>query len=306
MSGLLHSPQLAAALAGDPIVLVDAGARGEPDPPWAGLGPDVLSIIGFEPDADECERLNARAPAGRRYLPIALWSQEGEIEVHIAATPSCSSVPAPNAELLARFAPAHVDPRRTTATVAYPARTLDSVLEAEGLRADVLKVDVQGAEGEVLIGAARALRSEIDVAIVETWTAEVHAGQLLTGDILGLARDAGLSLFDVSVAAAWGRRSTGDRDLGGKHQVVGLDLLLIRDPADWPAGAAPARRARAAAVAEAFGFPEVALELVNDQPALRDVLLAAGAERLRRRRDPRTRVGRLLGRGTPDFAPLHA
>jgi FkbM family methyltransferase len=306
MSGLLTSPALRDALAGEPIALVDAGARGEPDPPWAGLGADVLSITGFEPDAGECERLNAAAPAGRRYLPVALWSQEREIDVHVAATPSCSSVLPPNAPLLARYAPAHVDPRDTTALASYPARPLDAVLAEHGLRCDVLKIDVQGAEGEVLRGARETLRDQVDIAIVETWTTEVHAGQLLTGDVLALAHAAGLSLFDVSVAAAWGRRSTGDLDLAGKHQVVGLDLLLVRDPADWPPGAPLARRARCAAVAEAFGFPDVALELIGDRPALRDVILDGA----RRRRERRGRLAamrrRLTGDTSSDFAPLHA
>jgi FkbM family methyltransferase len=306
MSGLLASQALRGALEGEPITLVDAGARGALDPPWAGLPADVLHVVGFEPDERECERLNAAAQPGRRYLPVALWSDEREVDVHVAATASCSSVLPPNAPLLARYAPAHVDPRDTTAIASYPARPLDAVLSQHGLRCDVLKVDVQGAEGEVLRGARETLRDQIDVAIVETWTTEVHAGQLLTGDVLALARAAGLSLFDVSVAAAWGRRSTGELDLAGKHQVVGLDLLFVRDPADWPVGAPLPRRVRCAAVAEAFGFPDVALELVADQPELRDVILD-GARHRRERRGRLAAVRRRLSRDTtPDFAPLHA
>jgi FkbM family methyltransferase len=306
MTGLLGSSELAAFLRGNPIQLVDAGARGEPEPPWNGLDPGVLEIIGFEPDADECVRLNAAAPAGRRYLPVALWSADGEIDIHVASTPSCSSVLPPNADLLSRYAPAHVRPRDTTAVVSYPARPLDGVLADHGLACDVLKVDVQGAEAEVLRGAQRSLRESIDVAVVETWTVEVHRGQDTTGAVLGLAAEAGLSLFDVGVAAAWARRSTTGGDLGGKNQITGLDLLLLRDPADWPADAPDARKAKAAAVVEAFGFPEVAAELLADIPPLREVVLAAGRERLRARRDPLTRVRRLLGRGTPEFAQLHA
>ncbi len=306
MRTLLHDPAFAAAVAGRALVLVDAGARGELDPPWAGLGPEVLTVVGFEPDAEECRRLQDAAPPGRRYLPVALWSHDAEVQVHVAATPSCSSVHPPNERLLRRYADPHVRPRDTAAVERYPARPLDAVLDEQDVRADVLKVDVQGAEAEILRGAARALRETIDVAIVETWTVEVHRGQGRTHDVLALAADAGLSLFDVGIAAAWERRSADGLDLVGKRQVVGLDLLLIRDPADWPADADPVRRAKAAAVAEAFGFPDVALELLPSEGPLREAVLAGAAER-RAARDSRwRRVRHLLGKSDPAFASLHA
>lgn len=306
MTGLLHDPAFAAAIAGEPLVLVDAGARGRLDPPWEGLGAEVLTVVGFEPDADECRRLEAAAPAGQRYLPVALWSHATEVDVHVAATPSCSSVHPPNAELLRRYADPHVRPRDTASVARFPAQALDDVLDEHGLRADVLKVDVQGAEAEILRGAARALRETVDVAIVETWTVEVHRGQGRTHDVLALAADAGLSLFDVGVAAAWDRRASAGLDLAGKRQLVGLDLLLIRDPADFPAEAGPVRRAKAAAVAEAYGFPDVALELLPDGGPLRDAVLAGAAERRAARGSRLRRVRGILGRPGPDFAPLHA
>jgi len=306
MSGLLTSAPLAAALAGDPIRLVDAGARGEPDPPWRGLDPGVLEIIGFEPDAAECDRLNAAAGRGRRYLPVALWSAEQEVEINVAATPSCSSVRAPDLRLLERYAPPHVDPRRTTSVVRYPARTLDAVLAEHGLGCDVLKIDVQGSESDVLQGATQTLAREVDVAIVETWTVPVHSGQGTTAEVLELAAAAKLSLFDIGIAAAWERRASAGFELAGKRQITGLDLLLIRDPADWPSDAPLPRRAKAAAVAEAFGFPDVAYELVGDEATLREVVLDAAQQRAAGRRGAMNRVRRVLGRVGPEFAPLHA
>lgn len=305
MSALLASPLFAERVAGDPLVVVDVGARGELQPPWDTVSPEALRVIGFEPDREECQRLNESAGADARYVPAALWSGPGEVDVHVARTPSCSSVHPPNAPFLARYAPPHVEPRDTLTVARYPSATLDGVLDAERVRCDVIKVDTQGAEREILQGAERVLREDAFAAIVETWTVPVHAGQGLTGDIMQLAHEAGLSLFDVAVAAAWERRSAADRNLGGKRQIVGLDLLFLRDPADWPAGAPETRRIKAAAVAEAFGFPDVALELLDGERALAAIVLAAAAERTRPRRLGRLRS--VLGRG-PDtpFAPLHA
>ena len=257
---LLFSAPLAAHLRGEPIRVVDAGARGELDPPFSLLPAELVGIIGFEPDADECERLNAGAGPNGTYFPVALWSEEARVPIHVAAVESCSSVHPPNEPVLSRFAPAHREPRRTVSTVDFPAMTLDAALASAGLDADFLKVDVQGSEFEVLTGAAETLSKQICAAIVETWTAEVHRGQRLTGDVLRLMADHGFELVDVSVAAGWTR----DRpeNLTGKAQVTGLDLLFLRDLRARPAAAAT-KLVKQAAIADVFGFPDIALDTLD-------------------------------------------
>lgn len=304
MSMLLASAAFASRVRDEPLVLVDVGARGDLQPPFDAIAPAALQVIGFEPDADECARLNT-LPGSARYLPVAVWSRAGVVDVHVARTPSCSSVHPPDAGLLARYDRAHVMPRDTVSVVRYPTTTLDAALDEAGLRADVVKVDTQGAEREILQGAAATLRDDVLALIVETWTVPIHAGQGLTGEIMQMAADAGLTLFDVDVAAAWTRRSHANRALGGKRQIVGLDLLFLRDPTAWEVAESAVRRAKGAAVAEAFGFPDVALELLAADAELSAVVLAAAAERVRRHRFGRLR--RLLGQNrTEHFASLHA
>jgi FkbM family methyltransferase len=309
---LIHSSEFARATAGSPLTLVDVGARGDLDPPWNAIPPPALQVIGFEPDVEECARLSARAPRNRRFLPIALWSQQTEVEVHVAATPSCSSVHPPNDALLRQFATEHGDPRTTRATVRYPARTLDESLEAEGVSCDFLKIDTQGSEWEIVCGASRTLKDHALGALIETWTAEVHRGQRLTGAVMSQMHELGFQLFDVGVAAAWRRRRDAQMPLMDKAQVVGLDLLYLRDPSSMidPRGS-ELQALKAAALAEVFGFPGFALELLEsaetaDWTASRDVILAAA----RARRAPAARARRLFrrlwSRQSGDFAPLHA
>jgi len=311
---LIHSPEFARASLADPLTLVDVGARGALDPPWDSIAPSALRVIGFEPDSEECARLSADAQANRQFLPVALWSQEGEVVVHIAASPTCSSVHPPNQGLLSQFAREHGDPRATTATVRYPAHALDDALESVGARCDFLKIDTQGSEWEILSGASRTLTEQALGVLIETWTAEVHRGQQLTGAVMSRMHEVGFQLFDVAVAAPWHRRADLRLPMMGKAQVVGLDLLYLRDPSKLDLGQAgdELRVLKAAAVAEVFGFPGFALEVLQNVAtadwtrAAQDIIVAAA----RGRRAPAARARRLYrrlrSRPSGDFAPLHA
>jgi FkbM family methyltransferase len=304
----LFSDAFRGAVAEDPLLLVDVGARGGMEEPWRSLPPEVLRVVGFEPDAAECDRLNASAPPGCSFLPVALWDSERDVEVHVAEVPSCSSVHPPNAELLAAYRPEHATPRETRAIASYPATTLDQAVAEHGITCDMLKVDTQGSEGEILRGGADAIGRDVLCAVVETWTVPVHSGQALTGDVLRFMADAGMTLFDVSVAAAWQRQLPDDVELEGKRQVTGLDLLFLR--ASRPAGA-ETRLLKLAAIADVFGFPDLALQLLADSSstearALSEAVIA-GARPVERR--PAGLLDRLRRRpppAEPEFAPLHS
>jgi FkbM family methyltransferase len=300
------SPEFADLVREDPIVLIDVGARGELEEPWRLMDPATVQVIGFEPDHEECARLSHADPA-RRYLPVALWSTDTDVDVHVAAYPGCTSVHPPNAALLERYAPEHVEPRTTTAVARYPARRLDDVLREEGIVCDVVKIDTQGSEGEVIRGATEALRRDAFAVLVETWTVEVHRGQALTGDVMRELADLGFSLFDVGVAAAWTRRAAAGVDLVAKRQVTGLDLLMLKDPG--PEGST-LDRVKWAGIADGYGFTDYALEiLASDRSIEADAMRAAvlrGAAPAPARAPRRGPFGRRTGVAEESpFASLH-
>lgn len=83
-----------------------------------------------------------------------------------------------------------------TAT-ALPMRTLDDVLAAAGSRAyQLLKLDVQGAELDVLRGAPRALR-DVEVLVSELSLVPYNKGAPLIADVVGAFQQLGFSLFDI-------------------------------------------------------------------------------------------------------------
>ena len=61
----------------DPVTIVDVGARWGFNPEWEVFG-KCLRVYCFEPDEEECRRLNATAAKTVRYIPFALGRSEGE------------------------------------------------------------------------------------------------------------------------------------------------------------------------------------------------------------------------------------
>jgi FkbM family methyltransferase len=178
--------RLLLARCGRRFSLVDVGARWGINDRWARIG-DVVEALCFEPDVQECDRLNAGRPSNVRYLPFGLADGEAVRDFHVTAEPACGSLYPPVAALyehyppLAGMTPAH--------TIRVPCRRLDDVLAAEGIASvDAIKLDTQGAELAILQGATRALAT---CALVDV---EVEFNPLYGG--LGLFCDVDRHLRD--------------------------------------------------------------------------------------------------------------
>jgi hypothetical protein len=87
-------------------------------------------------------------------------------------------------------------PEREAGVIAVKTRTLDSFLEELGQdRVDMIKVDVEGAELEVIRGARETLRKNPDVVLL----LELHPLMGVNpAEVCDFLRDLGLSLFQMS------------------------------------------------------------------------------------------------------------
>jgi len=263
-SRFIFSRLFNAIIKSDPLVLADAGARGELQYPWRGLKDSSVFVLGFEPDKEECKKLNQQKVKNRIYLPTALWSLEGTINIHISKNPGASSVYPPDMDFIKRYCGEHWEARITDKVVEVKCTTLDKVLEDRKSDCDFLKIDTQGSEFEILSGAAGSLKEKVFGVLVETWTSEVHKGQRLSGDILVFMKNMGFSLFDINIAAAWRRRIEKNLKLFGKRQVIGLDFLFFKDADKFIEGEKKLSKViKAAAISDVYGFPGYALELLN-------------------------------------------
>jgi FkbM family methyltransferase len=140
------------------MTAVDIGAmllEGQIDPLTRLIELGRLRVIGFEPQAAECEKLNALGRPGRRYLPYAIANGERR-KFYVTNTGMTSSLLRPNlgfaklfnnlAELMQVVATSDVDTVR-----------LDDVAEIREQGCDLLKLDTQGSETEILAHASKIL-----------------------------------------------------------------------------------------------------------------------------------------------------
>mmetsp|Transcript_15754 Transcript_15754/g.28711 ORF Transcript_15754/g.28711 Transcript_15754/m.28711 type:complete len:334 (-) Transcript_15754:173-1174(-) len=152
------------------LVVVDVGAMllDEAEDVWVPLlrGEHCEKVFGFEPNADECNKLNTEMAARQaasskdtcecQFLPYALGDgSPGEFKV--CSAPMTSSMLEPNIPLLRRFMQLE---EVTTVVSRSPVKTwqMDQLMHAKGQRVDYLKLDVQGYELAVLQGAKETLK----------------------------------------------------------------------------------------------------------------------------------------------------
>lgn len=186
----------------------------------------LCHIVGFEGIAAECERLNRGARPGARYFPH-LIGDGAERDFHVTNVPMTSSLYPPNSDLLRQFN--YLD-ELTRVVETHRVRTirLDDVAEAEDT--DYLKIDVQGAELDVLNGGPRTLDAAV-VVHIEVDFVPLYAGQALFGDVDVELRRHGFLLHrfhEIAGRAFW--PLVADNDVNkALSQSLWADAVYVKD-----------------------------------------------------------------------------
>ena len=106
----LGSMELCRILADLPMTCLDIGARGGFTSDLLPLAPSV-NAVGFEPDPEECERLNRAAAKDKgawrtlRFIPTALGDTNGVGTLHFYRQRGCSSLLQADTTLAQSFLP---------------------------------------------------------------------------------------------------------------------------------------------------------------------------------------------------------
>ncbi|MBX3379775.1 MAG: FkbM family methyltransferase [Phycisphaeraceae bacterium] len=153
------------------------------------LRPGRTTVTGFEPLVSECESLNASAPPDHKFLPYCIGDGT-ERTFYITNTGFTSSLYEPNTELLRAFNNLE-ELTRVVRTVPIQTVRLDDVAEIGDVH--FLKLDVQGAELDVLRNAERVLKSTM-LLHCEVEFLEMYKGQPLFGDVHAFLRTQGFML----------------------------------------------------------------------------------------------------------------
>lgn len=194
------------------LVVVDVGCRwGFADPFINHL--DIFRLYGFDPDKEECERLEQQYATDRvTLIPLGLADHEGKSKLHLTNEPACSSMYEPDVHLTENY-PA-LDCARKVNEQEMAHTTLDLWATSSGIEyVDHIKIDTQGSELLVLKGAGNLL-SKVRTLELEVEFNPIYRDQPLFADVDTFLRQHGFVLWKLTNLVHYGQHGENTMELG--------------------------------------------------------------------------------------------
>lgn len=188
--------ELAAHLLGERTrTVLDVGARWGTSGAWYRLSP-LAKVVGFEPDEEECARLNQTAGPHERFVAIALGAARETVTLHVTREPGCSSIYPPDLSVAQRYA--GLDVMTPVRTVTLDTTRLQDWAREDGCTDQIafMKLDVQGYELNILQGAGPTLDRCLGLE-VEVEFNPLYEGQPLFADVDQFLRARGFALWRI-------------------------------------------------------------------------------------------------------------
>lgn len=237
---------------------------------WEIFAPQ-LTIYGFDADTDACDAANANLEAREiswveKHIPLALSNHSAEATLYVTQHPMCSSLYAPNEPYIERFERlsefANLD-----FTLEIETTTLDAFCQQEEIEAvDFLQVDVQGADLQVLQGAAQLLERSVLAIQIEVEFSHIYKHQPLFADVDTHLQARNFTLFDLIPAHRVRARSPLKSQAHPGQLLWGEAFYfrdLIRQDVDLTRFKTPEQLFKLACIADVMHFTDYALELLE-------------------------------------------
>lgn len=182
-----------------PLVIVDVGCRWGFADKFIVENDDVeMKIYGFDPDAEECKRLENIYSEQKNItlVPVGLAEELEEKVLYLTKEPACSSLYKPNTRLTQKY-PA-LDCAKEVEQITVNVSTLDIWAKEEKLNyIDYIKIDTQGAELSILKGGENIL-STMRFLEIEVEFNPIYDGQPVFSDVDHYLRKHGFVLWRFS------------------------------------------------------------------------------------------------------------
>jgi len=194
------------------LTALDVGARGGFDTLLTPIA-DIVDFIGFEPDKVEVKRLEdaslSKEPwASIRYLPLALGNKSDSRLLYVTQSPGCSSLLQPSVDMYSRYGREELFTVIGTTVVATVPLD-DAAREYSFQDASYLKIDIQGAELEVLKTGHKLLSDSIVAIRSEVEFQQIYKDQPLFRDIDNFLSEQGFHLVDFHQPVTWPLQTSG-------------------------------------------------------------------------------------------------
>jgi FkbM family methyltransferase len=207
--------------------VVDIGANpiGSAPPYRQMLEKRLCRVIGFEPQPEALDALNAHKGDLETYLPYVVGDGTSTT-LKICRASGMTSLLAPDAPVLRHF-PGFSEWGQVLREIPVTTRRLDDIVEIDAI--DFLKVDAQGAELTILRNGADRLAGAIAVQ-AEVSFIPIYQGQPAFGEIDAELRGAG---FVPHTLAAVNKRMIAPMVAQSPHaalnQLLEADIVYVRD-----------------------------------------------------------------------------
>jgi FkbM family methyltransferase len=272
-------PLLNKLLAATRIVGIDIGARGGFTTDLAPIAA-AMEAIGFEPEQEECERLNAQAKVDTgafrslRYVPTAVGRAAEQRTLNIYRARGCTSLLTGNSDFAKLFA--REDYFILDGQVDVKVERLDDAAQRFGFTdCDYMKIDIQGAELEAMQSAPNLVSNALLAIRSEVEFAPLYVDQPVFADVDAELRGRGFMLARFVQMHSWrrGTRVRNDRRAPGaaplsEGQLIHGDALYFRRPETMPCAtdADQDRLIRLGLLAFAYGHLDITATLFATEP----------------------------------------
>lgn len=277
-------PHLNKLLAETRIVGIDIGARGGFTTDLAPIA-SAIEAIGFEPEQEECERLNAQAKTDSagfrslRYVPTAVGRAAEQRMLNIYRARGCTSLLTADTDFAKLFA--REDYFILDGQAAVQVERLDDAAERFGFPAvDYMKIDIQGAELEAMQSAPKLVGNALLCIRSEVEFAPLYKDQPVFADVDAELRGKGFMLARFPQMHAWrrGTRVRNDRRAPGpapisEGQLIHGDVLYFRRPETMSSAseADQDRLIRLGLLAFAYGHLDLTASLFAMEPVAKRI-----------------------------------
>jgi FkbM family methyltransferase len=209
------------------INILDVGAALLEDPPYKALvDSGRASVIGFEPNQEECDKLNATYGGTHRFYPYFIGDGKPATFYETNWAPT-GSLYEPNFQVMEKFQNL-AELTRVVATHSVNTIRLDDIAGIGDI--DFIKIDVQGSELSVFQNAASVLS---DVVLIQTEVEfiEQYVGQPMFADVDIFLRQNGFQFhtFDYFGRRAFKPLIFNDNASTGLRQDIWADAIYVRD-----------------------------------------------------------------------------